>query len=83
MAAKSGNEFFPYEKMSDRLSTNPMHSKKLDSIKKWIATEKVHGANFSFTVSEDSAGKAEICKAQSLPSLASHTLSERGSGTLQ
>ena len=40
--------FVPYEKMS--LSTKLWESKKLDSIKKWVAMEKIHGANFSFTV---------------------------------
>ena len=40
--------FVPYEKMD--LCTNKWDSKKLDSIKKWVAMEKIHGANFSFTV---------------------------------
>ena len=40
--------FQPYEKMT--LSTNLWQSQKLDSIKKWVAMEKIHGANFSFTV---------------------------------
>ena len=40
--------FVPYEKMG--LCTNKWDSKKLDSIKKWVAMEKIHGANFSFTV---------------------------------
>ena len=45
--------FIPYEKMrpiSLNRSSNPRHTEKLDSIKKWVATEKIHGANFSFTV---------------------------------
>ena len=40
--------FVIYEKMG--LSTNQWDSKKLNSIKKWVAMEKIHGANFSFTV---------------------------------
>ena len=40
--------FLPYEKMS--LSTKLWQSQRLDSIKKWVAMEKIHGANFSFTV---------------------------------
>ena len=40
-------DFVSYEKMSE--DTNPWPSRKLNSIKQWVATEKVHGANFSFT----------------------------------
>ena len=40
--------FVPYEKMA--LSTDKWHSPKMDSIKKWVAVEKIHGANFSFSV---------------------------------
>lgn len=42
-------EFTAYEKMPEDL--NCWQSRKLDAIKKWVAMEKVHGANFSFTVS--------------------------------
>lgn len=45
---QSVQTFTPYEKMG--LSTNLWDSKKLDGIKKWVAMEKIHGANFSFTV---------------------------------
>ena len=31
-------------------STNQWETKKLDAIKRWVAMEKIHGANFSFTV---------------------------------
>ena len=41
-------EFVAYEKMG--LCTNKWDSRKVDSIKKWVAMEKIHGANFSFTV---------------------------------
>lgn len=44
----SHQNFIPYEKMSQNTVT--WHSKKLDNIKKWVAMEKIHGANFSFTV---------------------------------
>eukprot|EP00731_Ephydatia_muelleri_P022493 Em0015g76a len=33
--------------------TNCWLSKKLNAVKKWVALEKVHGANFSFTVQRD------------------------------
>ena len=45
---QSIQNFVAYEKMG--LSTNQWDSKKLDGIKKWVAMEKIHGANFSFTV---------------------------------
>lgn len=47
-ASSAAQNFVPYEKMG--LCTNKWDSKKLDSIKKWVAMEKIHGANFSFTV---------------------------------
>ena len=40
--------FTPYEKMPE--DTNCWETRKLNSIKKWVALEKVHGANLSFTV---------------------------------
>ena len=43
-----GSLFVEYEKMPE--DTNCWASKKLNSLKKWVALEKVHGANFSFTV---------------------------------
>ena len=43
--------FTPYEKMRD--SSVFRHNVNLGSIKKWVATEKIHGANFSFTVCEE------------------------------
>ena len=57
-------EFVAYEKMG--LCTNKWDSRKLDSIKKWVAMEKIHGANFSFTVpcrglEPTEATKSEIC----------------------
>ena len=45
-------EFTAYEKMAD--STSIWKSKNLDHIKEWVALEKVHGANFSFTVYKES-----------------------------
>ena len=42
-------EFTAYEKMPE--DSNCWHSRKLDAVKKWIAMEKVHGANLSFSVS--------------------------------
>lgn len=41
-------DFRPYEKMAT--STNYWPSKRLNAVKKWVALEKIHGANFSFTV---------------------------------
>lgn len=53
--------FVPYEKMT--LSTNIWgESPRLDGIKKWVALEKIHGANFSFTVACPS-GKDGILEA--------------------
>lgn len=54
--AQEGAEpvFVSYEKMSE--DTNPWPSRKLNSIKQWVAMEKVHGANFSFTAQLDSTG---------------------------
>lgn len=46
--ARKGPLFVEYEKMPE--DTNCWASKKLNSFKKWVALEKVHGANFSFTV---------------------------------
>ncbi len=46
----SKDGFIAYEKMPE--DTNCWPPRSLKSIKKWVATEKVHGANFSFTVSE-------------------------------
>ncbi len=47
-------EFAVYEKMSNDASA----WQSLNSIKKWVATEKIHGANFSFTIYKDEgAGK--------------------------
>lgn len=43
--------FVPYGKMP--LDTNCWPTRKLDAIKKWVALEKIHGANFSFTVNVD------------------------------
>lgn len=43
--------FVEYEKMSE--DTNCWVSKKLNAVKKWVALEKVHGANFSFIVQRD------------------------------
>lgn len=48
-------EFTAYEKMPE--DSNCWQSRKLDAIKKWVAMEKVHGANFSFTVS---CGEREV-----------------------
>lgn len=48
MATCSTETFQPYEKMEQ--DTNCWESRKLDSIKKWVALEKIHGANFSLTV---------------------------------
>lgn len=42
-----GSEFTPYEKMPE--DTNCWETRKLKSIKKWVALEKIHGANLSFT----------------------------------
>ena len=64
MAAKDSSgtcdgTFFPYEKMG--YDTNAWTSRRLDSIKQWVALEKVHGANFSFTVH---ASRGEIGNAR-------------------
>lgn len=50
MAESVGNKpsFVPYEKMTE--STNEWVGQRLDGIKEWVALEKIHGANFSFTV---------------------------------
>ena len=40
-----------FEKMAD--STSKWTSKKFSKIKEWVATEKIHGANFSLTVWEE------------------------------
>ena len=40
-------DFNNYEKMPT--DTNGWVSRKLDAIKEWVALEKVHGANLSFT----------------------------------
>lgn len=48
---QNGLVFAPYEKMPPNLvSSWRKDSGKLDKIKKWVALEKIHGANFSFTV---------------------------------
>ena len=41
-------EFTAYEKMPE--DTNCWGSRELGAVKKWVATEKIHGANLSFTV---------------------------------
>lgn len=46
-------KFNLYEKMST--STNGWVSRKLDAIKQWVALEKVHGANLSFTAQRKGA----------------------------
>ena len=46
-------EFTVYEKMP--CDTNGWVSKKLDAIKQWVALEKVHGANLSFTAQRTGA----------------------------
>ena len=46
-SSQAGIDFVSYEKMSE--DTNPWPSRKLNSTKQWVATEKIHGANFSFT----------------------------------
>ena len=59
MAAKGDSaEFTVYEKMPE--DTNCWQSRKLNSIKKWVAMEKVHGANFSFTT--DGGGRVRVAK---------------------
>ncbi len=53
MATGKGTDkegFTTYEKMPE--DTNCWMARGLKSIKRWVATEKVHGANFSFTVSD-------------------------------
>lgn len=47
----NSESFVPYEKMPS--DTNCWPSRQLDAIKKWVALEKIHGANFSFTVDAD------------------------------
>ena len=49
-------KFSPYEKMEQ--ATYRWNSRKLDSIKKWVALEKIHGANFSLTVTGGGLVKA-------------------------
>ena len=46
--------FCPYEKMP--WDTNGWTSGHLDAIKRWVALEKIHGANFSFTVRSGGSG---------------------------
>ena len=41
-------EFTAYEKMPE--DTNCWQSRELGAVKKWVATEKIHGANLSFSV---------------------------------
>lgn len=41
-------EFTAYEKMPE--DTNCWGSRELGAMKKWVAMEKIHGANLSFTV---------------------------------
>ena len=43
--------FSMFEKMAD--CTSKWTSKKFSQIKEWVATEKIHGANFSLTVWEE------------------------------
>lgn len=50
--------FSPYEKMAS--DTNCWTSRDLDAIKKWVALEKIHGANFSFTVHASGSEGQEI-----------------------
>ena len=54
--------FSPYDKMPT--NTNCWTSGQLDAIKKWVALEKIHGANFSFTVGaeEGKNGPARAAK---------------------
>ena len=58
MAAKSELSFTGYEKMGS--DTNLWSTRKLDSIKQWIALEKIHGANFSFHVSQSCDDELEV-----------------------
>ena len=51
---KHPEAFSPYEKMPT--DTNGWTSRHLDAIKQWVALEKIHGANFSFTVSAETPG---------------------------
>lgn len=47
-------EFHGYEKMPDnfkKLATDPEQFRKLNKMK-WVVTEKVHGANFSFVLAD-------------------------------
>ena len=46
--------FSPYEKMPT--DTNCWTSRKLDAVKKWVALEKIHGANFSFSAHATGSG---------------------------
>lgn len=47
--AKASMGFHPYEKMKTS-DSSPWKTEQLNSIKEWVAMEKIHGANFSFTV---------------------------------
>ena len=49
-----GSVFAPYEKMPPSLVCWG-GSRKLDKIRDWVALEKIHGANFSFTVEAPSS----------------------------
>ena len=53
-----GGAFSPYEKMP--MDTNGWTSRHLDAIKHWVALEKIHGANFSFTVRSAETPGGEI-----------------------
>ncbi len=50
--------FYNYEKMPN--DTNCWVSKKLDAIKDWVALEKVHGANLSFTAQRSEEGAVSV-----------------------
>ena len=58
----NGSTFSPYEKMP--WDTNCWPSGQLDAIKKWVALEKIHGANFSFTVHASGPDSREISSAR-------------------
>eukprot|EP00803_Ostreobium_quekettii_P002179 evm.model.scf_1526.6 EVM.evm.TU.scf_1526.6 scf_1526:37916-39341(-) len=47
MASPPPPPFIPYEKMPE--GTRDWDGRSLKAIKRWVVTEKIHGANFSFT----------------------------------
>lgn len=50
--------FSAYEKMVE--TSSQWKGKEFDSVKKWVAVEKIHGANFSLTVWKTKSGRIAV-----------------------